>query len=95
MRDKSMLNQGLLMMSLSATCVAGSDCQQWIAKITALEGQVEIYRTGDKTSKLAQSDQTICADDSVKTAANGKVLLLFNKETVIEMNENSQLSFFF
>lgn len=93
MRGKSIFNHGLLMMGLSAASFAGNDCQQWAAKITALEGQVEIIRTGIETLVQAQSDQIICVGETVKTAANGKVVLLLNKETLIEMHENSHLHF--
>lgn len=93
MLEKLFLNYGFLMMVLSTTCVADNSCDQGVAEITALEGQVMLYRTGNKISIPAQPDQLICANDSIKTAFNGKVLLLLNNETVLKMSENSQLFF--
>ncbi len=77
----------LLLVSLFVLPTVSTAFAQSIAKVIALQGKVELVRNGE-TMTLAIKDD-IFVKDEIKTAEDGRVQLIFNDDTMVNIAASS------
>ncbi len=68
-------------------------CVHWAARITSMQGVVEIRKHSAEQWVPAQLNANLCASDSVRTAARSRATLQVQEETYVELNERSSVRF--
>ncbi|MEE9423954.1 MAG: TonB-dependent receptor [Methylococcales bacterium] len=72
---------------------AGEPCDPWAAKITSMQGVVEIRKHSSQKWQLAKLNDSLCVSDSVRTASRSRATLLVQEETFVVLKERSTVRF--
>jgi tetratricopeptide (TPR) repeat protein len=76
------------------SAVAADDlCDQWAARITSIQGVVEIHKDSTRGWVLATLNENLCAGDSVRTASRSRATLQILEETFVVLKERSTVRF--
>ncbi|MBN1999209.1 FecR domain-containing protein [candidate division KSB1 bacterium] len=60
--------------------------------VTYVEGHAEIIKHGNNEKEKLSSNVVVHPDDVIKTGKNGRVELIINRESVVRMKENTELT---
>ena len=60
--------------------------------VTYVEGQAKLTKKGATTSKKLSANVVVSPGDLIKTGDDGRVELIINRETVVRMKENTELT---
>ncbi|MEE9411415.1 MAG: FecR domain-containing protein, partial [Methylococcales bacterium] len=82
----------VLFFTVSSVAV-GEPCNQWVAKITSMQGVVEIRKNSSPVWLPAKLNDSLCTSDSVRTASRSRATLLVHEETFVVLQERSTVSF--
>jgi tetratricopeptide (TPR) repeat protein len=67
-----------------------ASCSPGIGRITALQGNVEIQRAGQKDwAAVKKLDTTLCANDRLRTDAQSRALVSLQPETMVRVDQNT------
>jgi Tfp pilus assembly protein PilF len=67
-----------------------ASCAPSIGRITALQGNVEIQRAGQKYwAAVKKLDTALCADDRLRTDAQSRALVSLLPETIVRVDQNT------
>ena len=60
--------------------------------VTYVEGKAQLTKQGSKTPELLSSNVVVYPGDIIKTGDDGRVELIINRESVVRMKENTELT---
>lgn len=72
---------------------ASSVCEEWIAKVTSVQGKVDVKYLNQSEWETAHQDEILCYGDGVRTAKNSRLVLKFSNHAVATLDQNSTLIF--
>ena len=73
--------------------VADDSCLRQAARITTIQGTVEIQRNNVLEWLQAKLNDSVCVGDSLRTGSRSRATLQVQKETFMQLNEHSSLRF--
>ncbi len=82
----------VLFVFLSFFPVSGVACEDWVAKVVAVEGFVQ-RQSLDQEWQYLQRDQTICPGESVRVGSNSRAALHLRNNTFSRLDANSLIAF--
>jgi tetratricopeptide (TPR) repeat protein len=83
----------IMLMLLPSLVYADGTCEQWAAKITSIQGVVEIRKNSTNMWVLAKLNDDICTGNSLRTASNSRATLQIQNETFMVLKEHSTVRF--
>ena len=82
----------LLLLSLLFTAkVDAADCQNWIARVISIQGQVDVRRQGQSGWMQVVLNKQYCVGDVIRVQAGSRAGLELHNETILRLNQNSTL----
>ena len=87
--ERGILSVCLLVCFFSSTVSA--NCEDWIARVVSIQGNVDVQVDGNKTWVSAKLQQTFCEGDVVRVNNTSRAALELHNETIIRLNQNSTL----
>ncbi len=76
----------------AAGAEAARSCDEWSADLTAVEGVVEVRRSGQGEWRAAASGERVCTGDSVRSQAASRATLTLPDDSTIKLDEHSTLA---
>lgn len=70
---------------------AKAQCDLWLAKITSLQGTVEVWRPGIGRWEAVQLDDLLCREDMLRVGANSRAALTLCNQAVVRLHPMTSL----
>jgi tetratricopeptide (TPR) repeat protein len=70
-----------------------SKCDDWVARIVSIEGQVETLPSGETDWRTAKLEDTYCPEDRVRTLEKSRAAFILKNETTLRLDENTMVKF--
>ena len=83
----------VLVFMLTPSVYADDVCDQWVARITTIQGVVEIHRHNTSEWVPAKLNDDLCVSDGVRTASRSRATLQIQEETFMVLQELSSVRF--
>ncbi len=87
----SLLFFGLLLL-LRPTIAYAASCEQWVAKVVSVEGQVESRLVGETQWQQVSLDDTLCAGDMIRVLENSRAGLAFANQPLLRLDQNTSIT---
>jgi tetratricopeptide (TPR) repeat protein len=76
-----------------ATAHAARSCAEWSAQLAAVEGTVEVQRSGNRDWIVATSGERVCSGDTVRVRGFSRATVTLPDEGTLRLDENATLAF--
>ncbi len=81
----------LLTISASSSVSATAQCDEWVARIISVQGQVEAKTAHENRWKNVEQGQRYCANDMIHVRENSRAALELANETIIRLDQNTTI----
>ncbi len=81
-----------LILLLTHTTIHAASCEQWVAKVVSVEGQVESRLVGETQWRQVSLDQTLCAGDMIRVLENSRAGLDFANQPLLRLDQNTRIT---
>lgn len=72
---------------------ADEHCNPWVGRLVSLQGQVFVKKAGRTEWSDADLDETFCAGDQIRVAANSRAAFVLSNEALLRADQNTSLVF--
>ncbi len=79
----------------AAFCLAATSgqaaeiCEPVVGQIVSIEGQVEVQRTDEQRWRLAEADETVCQDDTIRVGARSRAAIALVNDAILRLDQNT------
>ncbi len=77
---------------LSTFSQAAQQCENWMAKVVSIQGDVKAKKSGSAVWTTVDPEDTYCPGDSIRVAEKGRAALLFRNDSVLRMDQNTTVT---
>jgi ferric-dicitrate binding protein FerR (iron transport regulator) len=74
------------------TAYAG-DCDEWVAKIVSIQGEVKAKKSGATQWTPVKFDDTFCPGDMLRVQQRSRAAVILNNESVTRLDQNTSVTF--
>ena len=67
-------------------------CDQWVAKVTSVQGTVEVKKAGETQWQAAKLNDTYCAGDVIRVAENSRADIALVNQPVLRLDQNTTIT---
>jgi len=67
-------------------------CDQWVAKVTSVQGTVEVKKADETQWEAAKLNDTYCAGDVIRVAENSRADIALVNQPVLRLDQNTTIT---
>lgn len=75
------------------TVGAAQRCEDWVARITSVQGTVQVQKAGRTQWAPVELDDTYCMGDTIRVREQSRAAVVLRNEAVIRLDQNTTISF--
>jgi hypothetical protein len=68
-------------------------CEEWVAKVVSVQGNVQAQRSGEIQWEPVNFDNKFCTGDMVRVQKQGRVAIALSNETILRIDQNTTITF--
>ena len=83
----------LLIGLLLCTAAYAGDCDEWVAKVVSVQGDVQVKKTGTTQWTPARLNNTFCPGDMLRVRQKSRAAVVLSNESVVRLDQNTSVMF--